>query len=135
MTSSRKDVRIKRETADRLLEGLRERILLANANDSFCYRIKRAVVFGSYVNDPDRDMLGDLDIGIQFEAKYPQNSLEYQSKADECNTSDWLEALAWPKNEVIRYLRNRSGYIAIHDIDSDGKAVFSKEVLELEVEP
>ena len=80
MTSSRKDIRIKRSTADKLLDGVKERILLANANDSFCYRIKRAVVFGSYVNDPDKDTLGDLDIGIEFEAKYPLNSKEFRDK-------------------------------------------------------
>ena len=135
MTSSRKDVRIRRETADRLLEGLRERILLANANDSFCYRIKRAVVFGSYVNDPDKDTLGDLDIGIEFEAKYPPNSEEFRNKEMECRSSDWFKAMVWPKEEVVRYLRNRSGYISIHDLVSDREAVFSKDILELEVSP
>ena len=135
MTSSRKDVRIKRETADRLLEGLRERILLANANDSFCYRIKRAVVFGSYVNDPDKDTLGDLDIGIEFEARYPPNSEEFRNKEGECRTTDWFKAMAWPKEEVVRFLRNRSGYISIHDLSSDHEAVFSKEIMELEVSP
>ncbi len=135
MTSSRKDVRIRRETADRLLEGLRERILLANANDSFCYRIKRAVVFGSYVNDPDKDTLGDLDIGIEFEAKYPPTSEEFRNKEMECRSSDWFKAMVWPKEEVVRYLRNRSGYISIHDLVSDREAVFSKDILELEVSP
>ncbi|MBR6214427.1 MAG: hypothetical protein IKQ67_07300 [Candidatus Methanomethylophilaceae archaeon] len=135
MTSSRKDVRIRRETADRLLEGLREHILLANANDSFCYRIKRAVVFGSYVNDPDKDTLGDLDIGIEFEAKYPPNSEEFRNKEGECRSSSWFAAMAWPKEEVVRYLRNRSGYISIHDMVWDRDAVFSKDILELEVSP
>ena len=135
MTSSRKDIRIRRSTADRLLDGVKERILLANADECFCYRIKRAVVFGSYVNDPEKDTLGDLDIGIEFEAKYPQNSPEYQSKMYECNTSDWLVAAAWPKNEVIRFLRNRSGYISIHDIDYDSEAIFSSDIIELEVSP
>ena len=135
MTSSRKDVRIKRETADRLLTGLRERIIQANGNESFVYRIKRAVVFGSYVNEPDRQLLGDLDIGIQLEAKYPKGSAEFKAKEDECNTSDWLVAAAWPKNEVLRFLRNRSGYISIHDLVTDREAVFSKDVIELEVRP
>ena len=135
MTSSRKDVRIKRETADRLLSGLRERILQANANESFCYRIKRAVVFGSYVNDPNREALGDLDIGILFEAKYPFNSEEFRNKERECKSSDWFKAMAWPKEEVVRYLRNRSGYISIHDIETDHEAIFSKNIIELEVSP
>ncbi|MBR4685952.1 MAG: hypothetical protein IKP04_05425 [Candidatus Methanomethylophilaceae archaeon] len=135
MTSSRKDVRIKRSTADRLLDGVKERILLANANESFCYRIKRAVVFGSYVNDPDRDTLGDLDIAVEFEAKYPPNSEEFRDKEMECRSSSWFAAMAWPKEEVVRYLRNRSGYISIHDLVTDHEAVFSKDVIELEVRP
>lgn len=135
MTSSRKDIRIKRSTADKLLDGVKERILLANANDSFCYRIKRAVVFGSYVNDPDKDTLGDLDIGIEFEAKYPPNSEEFRNKEMQCKSSDWFAAMVWPKEEVVRYLRNRSGYISIHDLVTDHEAVFSKDVIELEVRP
>ncbi len=135
MTSSRKDIRIRRSTADRLLDGVKERIIQANANDSFCYRIKRAVVFGSYVNDPDKDTLGDLDIGIEFEAKYPPNSEEFRNKEMECRSSSWFAAMAWPKEEVVRYLRNRSGYISIHDMVWDRDAVFSKDVLELEVSP
>ncbi len=43
--------------------------------------------------------------------------------------------MAWPKEEVVRYLRNRSGYISIHDMVWDRDAVFSKDILELEVSP
>ena len=135
MTSSRKDIRIKRETADRLLDGVRERILQVNADDSFCYRLSRAVVFGSYVNDPDKNMLGDLDIGVRFEPRYPLDSKEFRSKQAECRTSDFLKAMAWPKNEVVRFLRGGSPFISIHDLDVDREAVFSKDIIELEVSP
>ena len=50
-------------------------------------------------------------------------------------SSDWFAAMVWPKEEVVRYLRNRSGYISIHDLVTDHEAVFSKEVIELEVRP
>lgn len=135
MTSSRKDIRIRRETADRLLEGIRERILQTNADEGFCYRVSRAVVFGSYVNDLDKYMLGDLDIGIRFEPRYPLDSPEFRAKEAECRTSDFLKAMAWPKNEVVRFLRGGSPYISIHDMDLDREAVFSKDILELEVSP
>ena len=46
MTSTRKDVRIRRTTADRLLADLQQRILYVNSDDCrLAYKVGRAVVF------------------------------------------------------------------------------------------
>jgi len=135
MTSGRKDIQIKRTTADKLLVGLQQRIIEANRNRCFLFRIKRAVVFGSYVNEPDRDRVGDLDIGIEWEPKVPLNSDRMHRKQKEYPGSDWLSAMNWPKEEVVRFLRNRSAYISIHDFAIDSEAILSKEIIELDVVP
>lgn len=125
---------MKRSTADRLLEGLKERILAVNEDDRFVYKVQRAVVFGSYVNNPEMDMLGDLDIGYELEPRESEHDKHLEklhAKQQECNTDDWWTALWWPQNEVIRFIRNRSGYISLHPIHVDHEAIFSKDIIEL----
>lgn len=124
MTSNRKDVRMKRSTADRLLEGVKERISEVNNNDNFLYKVTYAVVFGSYVN-AGRDMIGDLDIALRVEPKGEGDGFKKkcEQKERECKSSDWLMCMAWPREEVLRYIKNKSGYISIHNYDHDKEAV------------
>lgn len=133
MTNNRKDVRMKRKKADELLEGVKHRILEVNSDDRFICKITRAVVFGSYVNDPEKDTLGDLDIALNIVDLYPAEHPLYQAKMSEFKGSDWLLELYWPSEEVMRYVRNRSGYISIHRFGTDDPAIFSKDILELDV--
>ena len=133
MTSGRKDMKIRRSTADKLLEGVQQRILKVNSDDRFIVKITRAVVFGSYVNNPELDKISDLDIGLETVCLYHPRDPEYQAKAMECKSYDFITQMYWPKEEVLRYVRNRSGYISIHNIDVDGEAIFSKEIKELDV--
>jgi predicted nucleotidyltransferase len=113
MTVKNKNVRMKRSTADRLLKGVQERILEVNSNPRYCYRVTEAVVFGSYVNDPEKQMLGDLDIALDYDLRYPKDSEEYRAKKEECKSNDFIEYNRWPLEEVMRYIRNRSGWIQL----------------------
>jgi len=134
MTSRRKDIRIKRTTADILLEGLKNRIIEINTSDNFNYKVERAVVFGSYVNT-DCEMVGDLDVAVSLKPKWNNDEQKNKDrvKSEECKNNDFLICLFWPQMEVKRYLKNRSAYISIHDLELDKKAVFSKNILELQV--
>lgn len=53
MTVGNKAFAMKRSTADKLMEGIRERIILANLDSDFACRVDRAAVFRSYVNEPN----------------------------------------------------------------------------------
>lgn len=136
MTSRRKDVRIRRSTADRMVKELQERILEINSDDRYAYKVGRAVIFGSYVNS-DCDTLGDIDVGYLLEKRFSDRArhdslVESIRRNHRC--SDWLLRLAWPMEEVIRRIRNRSGYISLHPIGTkEDEAIFSKEWMELEV--
>ena len=88
MTSNRKDVRMKRKKADELLEGMKHRIFEVNSDDRFICKITRAVVFGSYVNDPEKDTLGDLDIALNIVDLYPAEHPLYLAKMSEFKGSD-----------------------------------------------
>jgi len=135
VTSNRKDVRIKRSTADKLLEGLTERALQINKDPYYLYKVSRLVVFGSYVNDPEMDTLGDLDIGFLLEPKHSgqmQESLERKRSKSAPGYLDWMTAMFWSQEEVLRRLRNRSAYISLHRIGGpEDEAIFSKSVMEI----
>ena len=113
MTSNNKNKKMKRETADKLLEGVKERIYKVNHNPSYCYSITEAKVFGSYVNS-DKDMLSDLDIAIRLEPKYGRDSQEFRDKREECLSMDYLIYYDWPRQDVLRFIRNRHPYISVH---------------------
>lgn len=134
MTSRRKDRKMHRSTADRLLREVTDRIAEANGNEDYAYRITEAYVFGSYVNS-DKDMLSDLDIAIRLEQKWPTQSAEYYSKQCECPYSDTFLWLIWPREEVLRYIRNRSGYISIHILGNpeEDEIIFSDKVMQIGV--
>ena len=128
---------IRRETADRLLQGLQQRILEINSDDSYAFVVERAVVFGSYVNT-DRDILGDLDIGVLLSDRFGDDET-VQDMAEErargrYRGKRWVEEVIWPQTEILRYLRNGSPHISIHNIGTeDDEAIFSKKTIELNV--
>ncbi len=55
---------IRRTTADRLLSDLLERIEKLNGDDRFLGRVRKAVVFGSYIGDADH--IGDIDVAVEI---------------------------------------------------------------------
>ena len=133
MTTGRK-IKLKRSTADGYVEDIRRRIHEVNSDDSFCYRITRAVIFGSYVNEPEKTMLGDLDVALKLEPRYEGPEMEEHEKAarDTCpETYGYMEWLGWPREVVLRYVRNRRAYVSIHRIGHDDEAIFSKKWVEI----
>jgi len=57
-----------RETAKKALENVKLKIKEANEREDFIYRIKKAVLFGSYINS-DKEKVGDIDIAIYIDLK------------------------------------------------------------------
>lgn len=136
MTVGRKDIRIWRDTADRLVDGIQGRILEVNSNDQFAFKVERAVIFGSYVNS-NCITLGDVDVGILLKDRYTNRRKQGELLAKIRMARpyhSWFEYHVWPREQVLRYIRNRSAYIGIHLIGTEeDAAVFSKDWLELKV--
>ena len=137
MTSNRKDVKMTRKKAKEHLDIVQQRILEVNRNPNYCYRVIEAHVFGPYVNAPEKNMLSDLDIAIKLEPKYKINGNEMNRKRKE--QEYWrtdLEWYAWPRTEVLRYIRHRCGYVSLDtglgNPDED-KIIFSGPTMKLEV--
>lgn len=137
MTSKNKEAKMKRETADRLVKAVQQRILEVNVDPQFCYRVAEALVFGSYVNDPERKMLSDLDIALRLEAKYPTDSPEFEARRKAAPGGNFLLYLCWPQEEVYRYIRKRHPYISIHKLGvfkEEDEIILSKQTMQLMVE-
>ena len=136
MTSERKDRKMHRKTADRHLEEVKKRIQEVNENPTYCYRVTEAIVFGSYVNDPDREMLSDLDIALKLVPKYPTDSMEFYKKQSESKGKNLTEVLFWPYEEVLRFIRHRCSYVSIHKLGDpeQDKIILSGKTMPLKIE-
>lgn len=113
---------IKRETADKLLAELLQRVVDVN-NGDYAYRVARVIVFGSYLSD--RPDLGDIDVGVELQGKWSDTDT-YESltrprikaalKAGR-RFKGSFDAIAWPQTEVDLILKNRSRALSITGAD------------------
>ena len=144
MTSKSKDNKMHRATADKLKRELTERIVSYNANEDNPIVINRAVIFGSYVNNPEREMLSDLDVGIEYGPRYEgekqkkivDDSFEYITMIAPSYERKFSNPLFGKWDAARRFmaigLRGGSHYISIHRINEDA-AIFDKKVEEIDV--
>jgi predicted nucleotidyltransferase len=127
--------RIRRATATQTLEGFMSRVAEVNADPRFLVRIKRAVVYGSYVRG--EETVGDLDLAIDYESKVSgaerKEAFKTHFKASGKIRRSCLDEWQWPELEVKRFLKNRKRTISLHsfyDFQTMPKADnFSYEVL------
>lgn len=118
---------ITRQTADRLLGELLERIRAVNEGP-YAYRVQRAFVFGSYLL-PERDRLGDLDVALDLRPRFPDASeqawYERERIALALSTGrsfrNIFAEVRWPINEVILHLRQRRRALSLHNV-GEGEA-------------
>jgi hypothetical protein len=117
---------IARQTAERLLNEFLQRVKEINDCADYAYYVKQVVIFGSYLSDSPN--LGDIDLAIWVEHRY--NDMQERSRNIEKRImlalengrrfkTFWAE-WCWPYTEVIRFLRNRSPSISIHDLKTEG---------------
>lgn len=111
---------ITRETAERVITQLLERIQQVNAGE-YAYRVKRAILFGSYLSESLT--LGDVDISLELEDRYQDSASRKKGHAARIAAAeesgrqfgDYMDILMWPKQEVLLLLKNRSPSLSLHD--------------------
>lgn len=116
-------------TARRLLHDLLGRINELNASLHFLARVKRAIVFGSFLSNVDR--LGDVDVAIEWERREKDWDKHHQANnervAEEVRKgrhfANMVDELDWWRREAILFLRNRKRGLSIHDYASDREVV------------
>lgn len=123
---------LRRASADALLEGAIEAAKRVNADGSLPSYVEELYVFGSYLGDAPT--LGDLDIGLSMKRRYGRMKadqwVEWASEFGYANGAarNFLSAVAFHDKHIRRALKQRSSYIAIHDMD-DLDAIGAKRKL------
>lgn len=123
---------ITRKTAERLLQEFLQRVEKINSSDDYAYYIKQVIIFGSYLSD--NPTLGDIDLSLVL--KFRDDNLDKRSKHLEERTKlaekqgrhfkDFLDGLIWPYEEVMRFLKNRSPSISLHN--EEHEHVLSRDI-------
>jgi predicted nucleotidyltransferase len=105
---------ITRKTADRLLAEAVARAEEFNADDTRATVIARVRVFGSYLN-PEKDRLGDLDLGldIRFRRTYDRDeAFTYAQHVGTLYGDSLVDHEAWLRAEAAKAVRGRSRSIS-----------------------
>jgi len=133
---------VTRKTANRIYFEFMERVKQVNNDPCFLMKVKKVVVFGSYLGDSPK--LNDIDIAVELDWKEdhprfvgeerPQAVLDYvheaQKKGKHFNT--FIDQISWPEDEVKLYLKSRSRTLSLHPINDkildivESKVVFSE---------
>ncbi len=126
MTSNNKDRKMTRAKADELLGKVRKNIIECNKQPHLVFCVKRAVVFGSYVNNPEAEKISDLDIGLDFGYRYEDSKVR-----EHCfeGIFDFI-SLGWSEDRIARV---RNSYDVLGMYLAVDEAIFSKEILEIPV--
>ena len=139
MTTKSKKYKMNRKTADRLKDELVARIQKWNADPEHSYIIDRAVIFGSYVNEPDWMELSDLDVATHLKNRYSgemqkqTTKTEYTRLIGEFPSYTQYEPYLACYRATIVAMRAGSHYISMHNLGGDDEAIFSKKYIELDV--
>jgi hypothetical protein len=109
-----------RSTAGRLVSAVVERAKVINADDDWAYRVAMLVVFGSFVAGAER--LNDVDVACKLQPRW--QGAEQEETEQFCRVMsgrtfrNTLECAAWPRLEVLRFLKSRSRGLSIQELDS-----------------
>ena len=120
---------LRRETADRLLSELLDRITALNSDGRFLARVHKAVAFGSYIGNADR--IGDLDIAIELVRREPdfQKHMEANNRrvteefARGRRFDSILDQVFWWQREAMLFLRDRRRGLSLQDYAAIQKIV------------
>jgi predicted nucleotidyltransferase len=110
---------IARSKAEQALQGLLARVRQVNADDYWLYRVKRVVVFGSYLSN--KPVLGDVDVAVELEQKAtdPDERVRLLSERSRealmagRRFSNFLDQIGWAETEVKLFLKNRDRWLQL----------------------
>ena len=151
MTTNRKDVPFSRKKAEKQLNDMMERVREYNRNPLHPFMFTQIVIFGSYVNDPKKKMLGDLDVGFKIEKRYHGKAwdacVELGYEEAVCDFTSLTRLRDGEEHVCEEYalmtLKRQQGnhlspYISIHRIsdkegEGENKYIFDAKILRMDV--
>ena len=117
---------ITRETADKLLSQLLERVDRVNRDEHFLAKITKVVLLGSYLR-PEINRLSDVDIAVELQPKernWDRLREATQERVETLRTTghrfrNWLEAECWWHVEAFKFLKGQSRAISLIDYKAE----------------
>jgi hypothetical protein len=134
---------ITRKTAERLVEEFLARVREINAGD-YAYRVRRVIVFGSFLSDsPD---LGDVDLSIELVDPYrgsDERKAAHEARIEAAlqagrRFGDYYQRLFWPKQEGWLKLKHRSPSLSLHNEEQEqvrSRAIPSRIIFDSSTRP
>jgi hypothetical protein len=115
---------LKRSTADDAVEGLRRRAQEINDNPMYAWRVRRVLLFGSYLTEKER--LGDLDVAVEMSPRFSDEKLNREKFQERFRFGQSTRTFkheadryGFPQNEVLSFLRARSRTISLTEVGDE----------------
>lgn len=113
---------LRRVTAERKLREFMARVEQVNRSEEFAYRVKRVVLFGSYLTDAER--VNDIDLAVELVPRWDgfNVGIQYHKEQERLRlaprhgTRNALAVEQWPWREVLLFLKARSRAFSLHDM-------------------
>ncbi|MDR1007430.1 MAG: nucleotidyltransferase domain-containing protein [Campylobacteraceae bacterium] len=112
--------------ADKIFNEFMERVEEINNSNYYLYKVKKLLLFGSYLNS-DKEDFGDIDIALDLKRKI--DNLDDHKKAREERIqevkqkgkyfSNYMKEILYPESEVMFKLKNKCRYINLHSIEDE----------------
>ncbi len=125
-----------RKTADKKINEFMERVKLVNSTPDYLFKVKKVILFGSYLSNKNK--INDIDIAIElgrkisdkkkFEERCKQSIKEAEQNGRVFKL--FFDKLCWPEDKVKLFLKSHSRALSLHPID-DGvlKRIRRKKVV------
>ena len=123
--------RYSRKAADKTLLGLMKRVHTVNTDQEYAYIVEELVLFGSYLGEsPD---VGDIDVAYKLRHWSPDHAAQKERTAIRRKAhgqfSTFMEELAFPEQEVLRFLKARSPLIKLCSDDQPVRLKAKRRVI------
>lgn len=127
---------LRRAAAERKLADFLGRVRRINRDDYYLYRVKKVLIFGSYLAASER--INDIDVAVELIHRW--QDLDKQRALRDARIREAMrggrqfgnisEEVSWPETEVLLALKARSRAISLHPTDDailqrvDSRVVF-----------
>jgi hypothetical protein len=126
---------VSRQTAEQTLSAFLDRVCQVNSDTRFLYRVRKVIVFGSFLGDGL--FVGDLDLAVDLCPKEPDGHKHTElilARANEAaghgrNFRSYVERLCFAEQEVRSFLKARSRILQLTHSDDGVLATAESRVI------
>jgi predicted nucleotidyltransferase len=115
-----------RKTAERVLAEFLERVKEVRESDTFLYRVKRVIMFGSML-DADRSRVNDIDLVVELVHKVKNRETAFRMDQDYAASrqregrsfNTHVDYMFPARTDTLKFLRKRSRLLSFHRTEDE----------------